>query len=241
MTDTSSIENDEQRLYRMQVRQLKDYAIFFIGLDGRIRTWNAGVEHLLGYSEEEWIGSDSSVIFIPADKAAALRESEMELARQQGCASDIRWHRRKDGTELFANGVMSAVYDEAGTVIGFTKLIADETSRKQLEDSLIESNSALEHFAYGASHDLQEPLRTIGSYAELLVKRHASELSETGSEWLGLIVKAVTRMNVLIQDLFTYARIGADKDTAVSLSLDQDVESALSQFWLTQLRNPGRQ
>ena len=230
MTDTSSIENDEQRLYRMQVRQLKDYAIFFIGLDGRIRTWNAGVEHLLGYSEEEWIGSDTSVIFIPADKAAALRESEMELARQQGRASDIRWHRRKDGTELFANGVMSAVYDEAGTVIGFTKLIADETSRKQLEDSLIESNSALEHFAYGASHDLQEPLRTIGSYAELLVKRHASELSETGSEWLGLIVKAVTRMNVLIQDLLTYARVGADKDTAVSISLDQDVESAMSQL-----------
>jgi two-component system, chemotaxis family, CheB/CheR fusion protein len=104
MTPSNSIENDDQQLYRMLVRQLKNYAIFFIDLDGRIQTWNAGVEHLLGYTEEEWIGSDPSLIFIPADKAVALRESEMELARQQGCASDIRWHRRKDGRELFANG-----------------------------------------------------------------------------------------------------------------------------------------
>jgi PAS domain S-box-containing protein len=230
MTTSNSIENDDQRLYRMQVRQLKDYAIFFIDLDGSIRTWNAGVEHLLGYSEKEWVGSDTSVIFIPADKAVELRESEMELARQHGRASDIRWHRRKDGSELFANGVMSAVYDAAGTVIGFTKLISDETSRKQLEDSLIESNSALEHFAYAASHDLQEPLRTIGSYAQLLGRRHGTDLSEEGNEWLSLIVKSVARMNALIQDLLTYARVGAEKDTIVSISLDQDVEAAISQL-----------
>jgi PAS domain S-box-containing protein len=107
MANNNSAENDDQQLYRMQVRQLKDYAMFFIGLDGRIMTWNAGVEHLLGYAEEEWIGRDTSLIFIPADQAAALRESEMELARQKGCVSDIRWHRRKDGSELFANGVMT--------------------------------------------------------------------------------------------------------------------------------------
>jgi two-component system, chemotaxis family, CheB/CheR fusion protein len=59
-------------------------------VDGPIQTWNEGVEHLLGYTEEEWVGRDTSIIFIPADKTAALRESEMDLARQKGCVSDIR-------------------------------------------------------------------------------------------------------------------------------------------------------
>jgi PAS domain S-box-containing protein len=230
MTTTISIENDEQSLYRMQVRQMKEFAIFFIDLDGRIRTWNAGVEHLLGYSEADWIGNDTSVIFTPADKAVELRDAEMHLAREQGLASDIRWHRRKDGSEFFANGVMSAVYDPSGRLIGFTKIISDETSRKQLQDSLIESNSALEHFAYAASHDLQEPLRTIGSYAELIATEHGPELSEEGNGWLGQIIKAVARMNVLIQDLLVYARMGIEKKTTASISLDQDVESAMSQL-----------
>jgi PAS domain S-box-containing protein len=230
MANNNLVENDPQQLYRMQIRQLKDYAIFFIGLDGRILTWNEGVEHLLGYTEEEWIGSDTSLIFIPADKAVALRTSEMELASQKGAVSDIRWHRRKDGSELFANGVMSAVYDTSGALIGFTKVISDETSRKRLEDSLLESNSALEHFAYAASHDLQEPLRTIGTYAELIVKRHGSELSENGVHWLGFIVKAVARMKGLIDNLLTYARMGTEKEPAVSLSLDQDVETAIAQL-----------
>ena len=228
VSENDSVENDQ--LYRMQVRQLKDYAIFFIGLDGRIRTWNKGVEHLLGYTEEDWIGRDTSVIFIPADKAVALRESEMGIAGQNGSVSDIRWHRRKDGSELFANGVMSAVRDATGTLIGFTKVISDETSRKQLEDSLLESNSALEQFAYAASHDLQEPLRTIGNYAELIIKRHGTELGENGTQWLGFIVKAVARMRALIDNLLTYARVGTEKEPAVSMSLDEDVETAFAQL-----------
>lgn len=230
MADSNSVENIDEQLYRMQVRQLKDYAMFFIDLDGRIVTWNKGVEHLLGYTEEEWIGRDTSVIFTPADKAVALREAEMELARQKGCVSDIRWHRRRDGSELFANGVMSAVYDTTGALIGFTKLISDETSRKQLEDSLLESNSALEHFAYAASHDLQEPLRTVGTYAELISKRHGAELTENGTQLLDSIVKAVGRMKLLIDNLLTYARVGTEKEPTVSVSLDQDVEAAIAQL-----------
>ncbi len=220
----------QQNLYREQVEQLKDYAFFFLDVNGVIQTWNAGVEHLLGYSEAEWINQHTSIIFTPADQAAALCEAEMRIAREKRSASDIRWHKKKDGTELFANGVINAVYDSSGNVQGYTKIISDETARKQLEDSLIRANTALEHFAYAASHDLQEPLRTIGSYAQLLVRKHGDQLSPMGTEYLGFITISVARMSTLIQDLLAYARAGIEKEPAVSVSLDEEVEAALSQL-----------
>ena len=221
---------NEGSLYRQQIEQLKDYAVFFIGKDGVIKTWNAGVENLLGYSESEWVNQHTSVIFVPSDQAVALCDAEMTAATAKGTASDIRWHRKKDGTELFAHGVISAVYEPSGELKGFTKIISDETARKKLEDSLVRANSALEQFAYAASHDLQEPLRTIGSYAELLIKQHREQLSGAGAEYLGYIVSAVTKLNTLIQDLLTYARVGVGNEPPLTSSLDEEVESALSQL-----------
>ena len=223
------MDNDND-LFRMQTRGIKDYAVFFIDVGGILRTWNAGVEHLLGYSEEEWIGSHASVIFTPLDKAVELFTAETKVAQEQGSASDIRWHRRKDGTELFANGVISSVRDSSGNIVGFGKILSDETPRKKLEDSLIASNTALEHFAYAASHDLQEPLRTIGSYAQLLSRKNRENLNEAGLEYLTYITDAVTRMNDLVQDLLAYARSGVERHEAVLISMDQDVETAKSQL-----------
>jgi PAS domain S-box-containing protein len=216
-------------LYRLQVLTVEDYAMFFIDVEGVIRTWNPGVQLLLGYSEAEWVGAHTSLIFTPADKAVELFTAEIDVARQQGRASDVRWHRRKDGSELFANGVINAVRDSSGVLIGFTKVLSDETARKKLEDSLMASNSALEHFAYAASHDLQEPLRTIGSYSQLLTRKHRHELSETATEYLDYITNAIEKMDTLIRDLLAYARAGIETE-ALTISLDQDVESAMSQL-----------
>ena len=125
-------------LYRMQVREMRNYAMFTLDPDGIITSWNAGVEQLLGYSEVEWIGQHACMIFTPAEKAVEVCESEMQLARERGCATDIRWHRHKNGTDFFANGFMNALYDEQGSVIGYAKIMSDETARKQLQDALTE-------------------------------------------------------------------------------------------------------
>ncbi len=217
-------------LYREQVAQLKDYAIFSVDSDGKIQTWNAGVEHLLGYSEAEWINQHVSIIFTPADQAIALCEAEMRIAREQGTASDIRWHRKKDGTELFANGVINATYDATGKLLGFTKVISDETERKRLEDSLLAANTALEHFAYAASHDLQEPLRTIATYAQFLLRNERDQLTPAGIEYLALITGSIHKMTALVQDLLTYARAGMREEPTISVSLDEEVEAAVSQL-----------
>src|SRR5262245_43083903 len=116
-------------LYRIQV---------MIDPQGKLISWNAGVEHLLGYSEQEWIGQHASIIFTPPEKAVEICESEMQKAQQTGGATDIRWHRRKDGTEFFANGFMNALRNAEDVLIGYAKIMTDETARKQLQDSLTE-------------------------------------------------------------------------------------------------------
>src|ERR1019366_1586688 len=186
---------DATALYRMQVLELPGYAMFVISPDGQLVSWNLGVERLLGFSEAEWLGQHASIIFTPPDKAVDVCEAEMRLAEETGASTDIRWHRRKDGSELFAHGFMNAIRNEAGALIGFTKILSDETARKQLQDSLTESNAALEQFAYVASHDLQEPLRTMGTYAQLLTEEYGNKLDTRANEFLTSIVKASARMS----------------------------------------------
>jgi PAS domain S-box-containing protein len=215
-------------LYRIQVLGLRDYAMFIIDPDGILKSWNAGVEQLLGYSEQDWVGRPAAIIFTPEDKAAEVCESEMRVARETGSATDIRWHRRKDGTQLFANGVMNCLHDEQGVLIGYAKILSDETARKQLQDSLTESNSALEQFAFVASHDLQEPLRTMSAFSEMLVEKYGGKLDAEADQILGFIGSASVRMSTLVRDLLAYARLTTEEARPSSIALDEDLEAALT-------------
>jgi PAS domain S-box-containing protein len=215
-------------LYRVQVRELSNFAMFAIDPNGILLSWNAGVEQLFGYSEQEWIGQHAQIIFTPAEKAQEVCQSELRKADESGSVTDIRWHRRRDGTEFFAYGFMNALRDDAGRLIGFTKVMSDETARKQLQDSLTESNAALEQFAYVASHDLQEPLRTMSTFAELLSKEYAGKLDAGADRYLSFIRTAAQRMSSMVQDLLSYARAKTEEDRPVSVALDEDLEAALT-------------
>ena len=215
-------------LYRMQVRELREYAMFTIDLEGFTTSWNAGVENLLGYSEEDWIGKHASIVFTPAERAVDVCESEMRQAQENGSATDIRWHRHKSGTEFFANGFMNALRDDQGVLIGYAKIMSDETAHKQLQDSLTESNIALEQFAHVASHDLQEPLRTMSVYAQMLTNKYQGKLDADADRFLNFLVNASTRMSVLVRDLLAYARIATEEERPSSIALDEDLEAALT-------------
>jgi PAS domain S-box-containing protein len=215
-------------LYRMQVRELRGYAMFIIDPQGILVSWNAGVEQLIGYSEQEWIGRHASMIFTPEEMAVQVCESEMRRAQETGSATDIRWHRHKNGTEFFANGFMYSIRDEQGTFIGYAKILSDETARKQLQDALTESNTALEQFAYVASHDLQEPLRTVSTYAQLLTKKYRGVLDADADRCLTFLVSAADRMSALVTNLLDYARLTTEEDRPTSISLDEDLEAALT-------------
>ncbi len=216
--------------YDVQVRRVKDFAMFTIDERGILTSWNAGVEYMLGYSEDEWIGQHASKIFLPEGQARKVCEAEMEQARTAGTAADVGWHRRKDGTKLFASGILNVVRDDEGHVIGYVKIMVDDTVRALLHERLTESNLALEQFAQIASHELQAPLRTMISFSQLLDRNFRGKLGADADELLGFIVSAAANMSKLVLDLLTFARVGGEKPHAAAMALGEGLEEALAEL-----------
>jgi PAS domain S-box-containing protein len=106
-------------LYTFQVRQATQYAMCALDSAGILLTWNTGVQNILGYSEQDWLGQHASLILTPADQAFEVCAAEMKLAAESGYSSDTRWHRLKDVSELFYNVVMRDILFNDGLLIGF--------------------------------------------------------------------------------------------------------------------------
>lgn len=215
--------------------QVKDIAIFSMDQEGIVTDWNPGAEGVIGFKAHEILGKPGAILFEPKDREAGIPEKEMNDALKNGCALDERWHLRKDGQRFFATGALRPLWTEEGEHLGFVKVVRDITPRKQheevlqsantdLEDQiairtrelsvsneeLTRSNKELEAFAYIASHDLQEPLRMVKSYVQLLQHSlNSNEFTDQLEEFSGYIVEGVERMQSLINDLLSYSRIRA--------------------------------
>jgi two-component system cell cycle sensor histidine kinase/response regulator CckA len=122
--------------YRFLVENTTDYAIFTMDLDGLVETWNAGAERLLGYTPEEMIGQSASKIFSADEIAASTFANEMREAKATGRADDEGWLQRKDGSRLWASGLLLLVRDEAGARTGLAKIVRDATERRGIELAL---------------------------------------------------------------------------------------------------------
>ncbi len=133
--------------FRLLVEGLPDYAIFLMGLDGRVASWNTGAERILGYSAAEIIGEYSSRFFTPEDIERGEAEKELDTARTTGRAEDDRWHVRKDGSRFWASGIVTPLQE--GALRGFVKIMRDVTERKQIEERLRLQNRAMEETLNG--------------------------------------------------------------------------------------------
>ena len=138
---------EQESRYRLLVENLKDYAVFTIGTDGIIDSWNAGARELLGYSSAEIVGQALDAIFTPEDRARNAPQHELETAARTGRAEDNRWHVRQDGLHIWVNGILLALRDEENPekVRGFAKIIRDETQRLAQEEELRASHETLEN------------------------------------------------------------------------------------------------
>lgn len=140
-TSASTPETDFGRLYQWQVEELADYALFLINTEGKITSWNRGVQTVLQYEREEFLEKHFADLFTPEDRAGQAPRDEMQTAFREGRSSDVRWHVRRDGSRVFVDGFLYSVLDGDSRVVGYSKVMRDATARHHALSALRRSEA----------------------------------------------------------------------------------------------------
>ena len=232
-----SLQKSEER-YHLMVEEVQEYAILYLNSNGIIENWNAGAEKIKGYKAEEIIGKYFAVFYTEKDQKNNLPQKLLQIAREKGKVIHEGWRKRKDGSLFWASVVITAVHNKQKEVIGFSKVTHDLTEKKKDEDKLRmnalelaqknneleEMNKELQSFAYISSHDLQEPLRKIQTFASQIIEKEAKNLSENGKDKFKRMQNAAQRMQTLINDLLAYSRTNIQERIFIKTDLAQIVK-----------------
>ncbi|HTF82049.1 MAG TPA: PAS domain S-box protein, partial [Cytophagales bacterium] len=204
-----TLRQSEERYFKM-VNEVQDYAIVLLDNRGKIENWNYGAEKIFEYTAVEIVGSSIEVFFTPEDINAQKVEQLFLASLETGRAQDEGWRVKKSGHLFLGNTTITALHGMQDEIIGFSMVIHDLTERKKAEltEKMEAKNKELEQITYIASHDLQEPLRTITGIVNIMNQQYVEQLDEDADKYLKFMKDASERMRNLIKGLLDYSRMG---------------------------------
>src|SRR5665647_1049603 len=219
--------------------------IVIVGLDERVTDCNEAVLRLTQRSREEIIGKPSADLFAPEFRSqipdarkhlvgAILTRTE-QGRREKGSVRTDSQLLRKNGESVDIETNISVIEDAVGRPGALLVVARDVTERKKMEqqldntlDDLKRSNAELEQFAYIASHDLQEPLRMIASYIQLIEEDYKEKLDADADQYIAFAVEGAKRMQTLIEDLLAYSRVGTRGEPLMPTSMKSVLSEAIA-------------
>jgi PAS domain S-box-containing protein len=238
--DISVRKDAEKHLAQMEGRyrgllEAAPDAMVVVNQGGEIVLLNLQAEKQFGYRRDELVGQKVKNIipegFAERLIADGLRSEEDALAQQIGMGIELTG-RRKDGSEFPIELMLSPLESAEGILV--TAAIRNITTRKKAEAHLLQkveelnrSNEELGQFASIASHDLQEPLRMVASYTQLLSRRYKGKLDADADQFIAFAVDGASRMHRLIQDLLAYSRVGTKGKDLLDTSSEEALQQAL--------------
>jgi PAS domain S-box-containing protein len=252
-----------ERRYRALIEQIP-VVTFMAALDETVHELYVSpqIETLLGFSQAEWL--DDPFLWYNRLHPDDRERWQNEFART--CATGVQFRSEyrliaRDGRVVWVHGECQIIRDEAGQPSFLQGVAYDISETKRAEEALqrlhgdlelivqqrtaelakanaelIRSNTDLSQFAYVASHDLQEPLRMMASFAQLLAERYQGKLDADADEFIHFITDGAGRMQRLINDLLLYSRVGKGEiamapvncDTVVAMAC-QNLQTAITQ------------
>ena len=204
---------------RILIQSVKDYGIFMLDPDGRVASWNEGARRIKGYEAEEILGRHFSVFYPEAARASGFPDYELEVARAVGRFEDEGWRVRKNGSHFWANVVITALFADDASLIGFAKVTRDLTERREAQQREVAdarrlaeveaANRAKSGFLAAMSHELRTPLNAISGYAQLMQEGIAGPVTDQQLEYLSRIRTSQQHLLGIVNDMLNYSRIEA--------------------------------
>jgi PAS domain S-box-containing protein len=196
--------------------------------DGDVDYMNSQWYSYTGQEEQQAVGQGWQSVLHADDTARSVARWAESL--KSGTEYEIQFRcRRHDGCYRWFLGRGRPLRDSSGQIVKWVGTCTEIHDQKATEQALRRSNEDLQQFAYVASHDLQEPLRIVVSFSQLLMQRHSSVLAGDAEQYLGYLVDAGTRMSCLISDLLAYSRATSDRNRALGVvRLEETLDSALA-------------
>lgn len=209
--------------FRLLVEAVADYAIFLLGPDGRVLTWNLGAQRIKGYTADEIVGQHFSRFYTEPDREAGRPAFLLQRASEDGRVEDEGWRLRKDGTRFWADVVITALRDPAGAPpYAFAKITRDLTERRAAEEqrrnlhaeqrarvAAEEALAARDRFLSIASHELRTPVASLQLATEAMLRAREQGRLDEGRLGTGLdrILQATLRLGELMAELLDVSRL----------------------------------